>query len=197
MKRLIIHICNVITVLFSPILIPVYMFAFLIFSRYGDPSRIKLVQFGIAILFSSALHMIPMVLMKRSGKIKSFDLVSRDKRALPLLFGIWMFIIGYVILKWFDARPMTLAAMFCYIFNTIIVFIITNWYKISLHTIGVTGPLVVLAYAFGPVVYPFFVLIPIVATSRVILKRHTLGQVIAGAAVGLFVTPLVLYLYFL
>lgn len=197
MKRLIIHICNVITVLFSPILIPVYMFAFLIFSRYGDPSRIKLVQFGIAILFSSALHMIPMVLMKRSGKIKSFDLVSRDKRALPLLFGIWMFIIGYVILKWFDARPMTLAAMFCYIFNTIIVFIITNWYKISLHTIGVTGPLVVLAYAFGPVVYPFFVLIPIVATSRVILKRHTLGQVIAGAAVGLFVTPLLLYLYFL
>ena len=197
MKRLIIHVCNVITVLFSPILIPVYMFAFLIFSRYGDPSRIKLVQFGIAILFSSALHMIPMVLMKRSGKIKSFDLVSRDKRALPLLFGIWMFIIGYVILKWFDAKPMTLAAMFCYIFNTIIVFIITNWYKISLHTIGVTGPLVVLAYAFGPVVYPFFVLIPIVATSRVILKRHTLGQVIAGAAVGLFVTPLLLYLYFL
>jgi membrane-associated phospholipid phosphatase len=65
--------------------------------------------------------------------------------------------------------------------NTLLVVLITNWWKVSVHTTAISGPLVALAYQFGSLVFPFFGLIPLVGVSRLILKRHTFAQVLVGA----------------
>ncbi|MBN1155922.1 hypothetical protein JXB12_13470 [candidate division KSB1 bacterium] len=183
--------------IFSPMMIPVYSFALLIFSQTDDGLPIKSVRYILAIIFASFLHVIPIVRMKIAGRIKSFDIISREKRIIPLLYSILIYILGYFILHVLASSVMTRALMVCYVVNTIIVFIITNWWKISIHTIGISGPLVVLAYTFGPVVYPFFLLIPLVGVSRIIMKRHTWGQVIAASIIGVVVTVLLVELFYL
>lgn len=86
--------------------------------------------------------------------------------------------------------------MFCYATNTLLVVLITNWWKVSVHTTAMSGPLVVLAYQFGNVVFPFFGLIPLVGAARLVLKRHTVAQVLVGAAIGVLMTALQIQLLF-
>ena len=80
--------------------------------------------------------------------------------------------------------------MFCYATNTLLVLLITNWWKVSIHTTAISGPLIVFLYQFGSFIFPLLILIPLVGASRLVLKRHTLAQVIAGAAIGIFSTAL-------
>jgi membrane-associated phospholipid phosphatase len=81
------------------------------------------------------------------------------------------------------------------IFHLLVV-LITNWWKVSVHTTAIAGLLVVLAYPFGSIVFPFFGLIPLVGASRLILKRHTFAQVLVGAAIGVLMTALQIRLFF-
>ena len=74
--------------------------------------------------------------------------------------------------------------------------LISRWWKVSVHATAISGPLVALRFQFGPLVIPWFVLIPFVGASRVILRRHTVAQVLVGAAIGLLLTTLQLEIFF-
>ncbi|MBP2046066.1 PAP2 family protein [Methanobacterium aggregans] len=122
------------------------------------------------------------------------DITDRKKRKLPLIFAISSYLMGFLILYALGAPVITTALMFCYFSNTLIVLFITFFWKISLHAMGVAGPTAAMIYAFG---YPgmlFGTIIPVVMWSRVTLKKHSTGQVMAGAAYGLVVTTIQLYL---
>ena len=76
----------------------------------------------------------------------------------------------------------------------IICALINVWWKISTHSAaigGVTGALVAFSFlfAFNPVWWLCFVLLiaGMVGASRIILRQHTLLQVIAGFFVGVLV----------
>ncbi len=86
--------------------------------------------------------------------------------------------------------------MCCYASNTLLVMLVAKWWKISVHTTGIAGPLVALAYAFGPVVHSFFLLIIVIGVARVHLKRHTVLQVLVGGALGLLLTYLQFHIFF-
>jgi membrane-associated phospholipid phosphatase len=62
--------------------------------------------------------------------------------------------------------------------------LITRYWKISTHALGITAPLVALLFLYGTQPLPFLVLIPIVCWARVYLKAHTVLQVVAGSALG-------------
>ena len=69
--------------------------------------------------------------------------------------------------------------------------IINVWWKISTHTAaigGVAGGLVVysIAFSFNPIWWLAFVILlaGMVGTARMILRQHTLAQVVAGFLVG-------------
>jgi membrane-associated phospholipid phosphatase len=75
--------------------------------------------------------------------------------------------------------------MFCYAINTAIVWFITRKWKISIHAIGLSGPLVALwLHGFH---YPIImgIALVLVCVSRVILKAHTPAQVIVGLGLGM------------
>lgn len=67
-------------------------------------------------------------------------------------------------------------------------------WKVSVHTGAVAGATVSLLALCGPAAVPTLVLIPLVGWTRVALRRHTLGQVIAGGLIGSSVTALVFWL---
>jgi membrane-associated phospholipid phosphatase len=71
--------------------------------------------------------------------------------------------------------------------------LITLRWKISGHCTAVAG-LVVLALAlFGENLLPSTLLIPLVAWSRIRLKRHTPAQTVAGSFMGAVIVSTLLY----
>ena len=196
MKKFLIIFSKIISSIFTPVLIPVYTFTLLIFSQKEFTTTKKISLYIVAILFSSVLHIIPIVYLKLKGEIKSLDIVSKEKRIMPLSFSILIYTIGYFLMNWMNASDISQVLMLGYIIITTIVIIITYWWKISIHALGISGPLVILNYYFGAIVLPFYILIPIVCVSRVILKRHTIKQVIVGAGLGIGMSVLILLVYF-
>ena len=59
---------------------------------------------------------------------------------------------------------------------------------------GATGPIAALTFLFGPVAFIFLVISVLVGWSRIQLKCHSLGQVIAGGVFAFISTYFQIYL---
>ena len=80
----------------------------------------------------------------------------------------------------------------------ILAFVISYWWKISLHLIGiggVTGVLLSLSIRMGlgitPSLIAMIVVASIVATARLHLNAHTPSQTMSGYVLGLFMVTIV------
>ena len=121
------------------------------------------------------------------------DIPERSERNYPLLLVILSYFIGFLVLYILNAPTITTVLMFCYFSNTLAVFFINLYWKISIHSMGVAGPAAALVYVFGYYGIIFMLIIPVVMWSRLYLKEHTLIQVIMGALLGFLSTSLQLY----
>lgn len=72
--------------------------------------------------------------------------------------------------------------------------IITGWYKISLHMIGVTSLVTILMLEYRAAALPALLLIPLMAWSRRALDRHTTWQMVWGALLASAVLVMVFVL---
>lgn len=128
-----------------------------------------------------------------NGQRMDIDIPERRDRNYPLLMVITSYLIGVLVLYTMNAPLITTILMFCYFSNTLIVFFINLYWKISIHAMGVAGPTTVLIYVFGPIGAIFALTIPVVMWSRVYLKRHTVFQVIMGTLLGFIATAAQIY----
>jgi len=155
----------------------------------------------ICLLFGTILPIALIILwIKRIKKIKNenaeYDLSDKNDRTIPLIFAIISYLIGAIVLYFLNAPLITIGLMFCYFSNTLIVFFITLFWKISIHSMGVAGPTTALIYAIGPIGSIYALILPIVMWSRTYLKRHTVPQVIMGASLGFILTAVQLWILF-
>jgi hypothetical protein len=74
---------------------------------------------------------------------------EKEDRTSPLLMAIISYLMGVIVLHTVHAPPITTALMFCYFSNTIIVLLISKYWKISIHSLGVAGPSAAIIYVFG------------------------------------------------
>ena len=112
------------------------------------------------------------------------DAKNKDERTLPYLFSIVIFIIGFILLLIFKVSIISIAFWFCYISNTFLVILINKYIKISIHVMGVSGPIALFSIIFGFTVFLFLPILVAVGWSRIKLKCHSLTEVIAGALLG-------------
>jgi membrane-associated phospholipid phosphatase len=87
--------------------------------------------------------------------------------------------------------------MFCYAINTAIVWGITIYWKISIHMVGIGGPII--ALWFSGYNHPIImgVIIILVGIARIILRAHTPAQVITGTIFAMVLAYVELTLLFL
>jgi membrane-associated phospholipid phosphatase len=190
------RIAQAISAIFHPLILPAIAFTLLVIADPNPNVLHKLIVEVVAIVFSVVLVPAYIFFLKHKGVVDSADITIREQRINPLTMGAVSYFIGFLLLKLAGASNLIQGLMFCYATNTLLVLLITNWWKVSVHTTAMSGPLVVLAYQFGNVVFPFFGLIPLVGASRLILKRHTVAQVLVGAAIGVLMTALQIQLLF-
>ena len=184
-----------ISFLFHPMIISLGVFAVLIFtgiSSMENPYFIFLTCF----IFSNLIPIATVFILKKSGRIDDLDASVKDQRHFPLILGIGYAGLGFLTLTLLNANLLTQGLMFCYMTNTILTLLINRFWKISIHSMGVSGPVAAL-WTNGNY-YPFLMvlIIVMVSYSRVILKAHTPTQVFAGALLGFGSTYLQLHWFF-
>ena len=188
------YIAKTISVIFNPLVIAPFTFYILIFSNY-DANNYFL--FSIAFFFSSALPFISIVYFKKKGKISSFEAPIRRQRLELLIISSLYSTIAFGILNYFQAPDIVQGLMFCYAFNTMITWLITRYWKISIHMIGLGGPFVALALSGYDHLFLMATTIILVYFSRFKLKAHNHAQLIAGTFLAMFLAYVELIYLFL
>lgn len=135
-------------------------------------------------------------IFKKMGLIKDYDLKDKEERFMPfiaiLLSYLLLFFYFYNagLYTWFLALLLSPSILL------IVSAILTRYWKISAHMIGIGGliggVLSVCYFVKGANPYILFIILFILAgclgTARLILKRHTPAQVYVGFLLGLAVT---------
>ncbi len=166
---------------------------FLIISYYLLPVNDFLIIGSVSVFFGGLLPFILCYLYAKKKNLE-IDIPSRKDRIYPLLMVIPSYLIGLILLYILGTSPVITVLMFCYFSITIVVLLISIYWKISLHSMGVAGPAVFLIHIFGIPGFVFSLIIPLVMWSRVYLKKHTVSQVIVGALLGFLLTAMQIYI---
>lgn len=177
-----------VSAVFSPVVLPVFTFSAIMLRDTTLPADRKWLIWGICLLTTTIIISVYVVYLKASGAVGSLDLDLRQERTKPFIVGLTSNCAGFALVYWLDAPPLATWLMFCFITNTLLVQIITHWWKVSIHATGVGGAVVSWAFLFGASAFPWFALVPIVGFSRVVLRKHTTAQVIVGSLIGLCLT---------
>lgn len=191
-------IAETVSTLTNPPIITIPLFVIICLTLSFGPNGFDLSEFIVlelvSLIFASILPMaIILYWAKKLGTDK--DISNRGDRYTPLIVGIISYFIGFLICLAFHLDGFLTALLLCYAVNTGVVLLITTKWKISVHTTGLSGPIGALILLLGPVGSAFAVIYPIVIWSRVLLKKHTLAQAIAGGVQGFFLTVIEMYLF--
>jgi len=128
-------------------------------------------------------------------KVVDLYVSKKESRTPFFLIAIALYSIAAAVFFATNTKILFLLAL-SYSFVTVILLLVNRFWKVSVHSAGVAGPVFALIFVFGVIVLPLSMLIVLVSWSRIRLKKHTFMQTLAGSlipiAVGLVVYP-VLY----
>jgi membrane-associated phospholipid phosphatase len=105
--------------------------------------------------------------------------------------AITSILLGLVLLVAFDAPVEMVALVASIAVGVACGWVITRWWKISVHAAIAAGAATVLLVVFGPALLAVWPLVAVIAWSRVQVGDHTTAQVLAGVALGVVVNAMV------
>src|SRR3712207_1256784 len=139
---------------------------------------------ALCIFLTSGLSLLYLVYLTRSGRVSDPRAVPRVERVGPLRVVGALHAAAFVIVTLFGGPAELRAALLSYALATLGFVLITPLSNLSLHTAGVSGAAVCLAYVFGAWGLPAFALLPTVFWARLALGRHTPFELAVGAFVA-------------
>jgi membrane-associated phospholipid phosphatase len=152
--------------------------------------------FGVmlGLLFLSILPILPVLYYARKGIV---DIDVSDRKMRPKLFG--MAILGYslgVIAFYYLQSTSLMILSVAYVCVTSTVAVVSLFWKMSVHTAGIAGPVTGLTYVFGWTAALLYLLLLPVAWARLKLKAHNFAQVFGGIIAAILVTFVVYLLLY-
>lgn len=193
MKKFLYKIAELISLIFNAWFVAAFTFLILLLANRPQNLLSLLI---IAVIFGTAIPIAGIYFLMREGLTNDIHMTKRETRKLPFIIAIVSYLIGAILLHLFNAPLIVTALMVCYFGNSIVMGLVTTKWKISIHASGITGPATVLAYSFGAVALPMFLLIIPVGWSRLKMEHHTIMQIVAGAVLTVITTWIQLVLIF-
>jgi hypothetical protein len=123
--------------------------------------------------------------MVARGKITDIHIQVREQRIRPFLISIFGTAVAWQMFRLMDAPSLLPLFALLSLIQIAIMLIVTLVWQISVHAMSITCAVVATGALYG--IVPALILsplIPVVGAARIKLRRHTLGQVIAGGMVG-------------
>jgi len=118
------------------------------------------------------------VWLVKSGRVDDFHLPERRDRTGPFAVSIAGAVGAAALLYYFGAPVVFLAPVLTALVQTVLLFLITLRWQISIHTATAAGLVTFAILALGSGAAILAVLVPLVAWARVFLGRHTVAQTV-------------------
>jgi len=147
----------------------------------------------LGVLFISAFPVTAVVYHAWKGEV-DLNVSNRERRPLFFAPAILSYLLASVLFWSLSIRSLYLVSV-CYLAVTSAIFAFTLRWKISIHTAAVAGPVTLLAFSFGRVMLPLYLLAAALCWARVHLHAHSSTQASMGALVAMAVTSLVCLLH--
>ena len=148
----------------------------------------------VTLFFLSFGPMLYIIIGVRLGKFSDVDVSRRKERIGPFLFGLASVVAGLITLVLINAPKNLQTLLILTAVSCIVMMFITLWWKISIHASSMASTVTFLTALYGVIVLPAFLLVILVSWSRVVLRRHTVAQVVAGALVSITLTSAILFI---
>ncbi len=192
-EKNIIFTARIMSMIFTPFYLPIVgLIALFIFSYMSLlPMIYKLVMLAMVYLLTVVAPSLLIHLYRLCQGWTSHELGRKERRLVPYIISIVCY---FACFFWMEYRntPRVISIIVVVALTIQMVCALINiWWKISTHTAaigGVAGGLVSysIAFSFNPLWWLCFVLIlaGAVGTARMILRQHSLSQVVTGFLVG-------------
>jgi membrane-associated phospholipid phosphatase len=142
---------------------------------------------GIAAVFASVLPYALILRGVRRGRLSDKHISLREQRIRFGVVAIISILMGLGALAAFDAPAEMVALLASIAVGVACGWVVTLWWKISVHAAIAAGAATVLLLVFGPALLAVWPLVALIAWSRVQVGDHTPAQVLAGVALGVVV----------
>lgn len=203
-NRLLHNTAKVISLLFHPFVIPTLGFLIIYYHIPGVeqyPVKLRNILLGIVIFSTCLLPLSFIMLMSATSKL-SHDMLHHRDRMLPYIFSAFSIFLGAQLLGKLPLPNVFRIFLLGSCLVLIILFMITLKWKISGHAAAMgslLGVFLSLIFRYGIdlkwTVIAAIVAAGVVASSRIILNKHTPAQVYAGFVLGVSVLYLTVYLF--
>lgn len=170
------------TEVFQP---PVVVTLQLLISPVIEPGFPGTIGYGaLAALFVCVLPLFVLLGLVRLGEVTDHHVSNRQQRAPVLLMALGSVGAGLVVLKAAGAPQSVTVMVLAIIGGIVVLAAVSPFWKMSGHAAAVSSAAVISVLMLGPAWLPLVLLIPAVGWSRVVLRAHTLAQVVAGSVFG-------------
>jgi membrane-associated phospholipid phosphatase len=142
---------------------------------------------GVAALFASVVPYAVILRGVRRGRLSDKNISLREQRIRFGVVAITSILAGLVLLAAFDAPAELVALLASIAVGVACGWVVTLWWKISVHAAIAAGAATVLLFVFGVALLVVWPLVAVIAWSRVQVSDHTAAQVLAGVALGVVV----------
>lgn len=200
-------LATLLSTVFHPLLMPTYGIAIALYTSYmrifGD-RLLGIVIVGV-LLTTCILPSLGIYILYKLGHISDFRLHERTERTIPYLINFACYVACYLYLYRFGIPSWIIAFIAGAIVALIISLFINRYWKISAHMVA-AGSMVTLVFLMSfyslmltPYILPLQIasvlLAGAIGSSRILLKRHTLGQVGAGFALGILCCGSIFFIF--
>jgi membrane-associated phospholipid phosphatase len=185
---------RVLSMLFTPFYLPLVGLVALFFLSYLRyyPLSYKFFVMAVVYFFTILLPTLLIHLYRRYQGWSLIEMGAKERRMVPYIISILCYFSCIYFMERIHIPHFMGSIVSAALLIQISCAVINVWWKISTHTAaigGVAGALVVFSviFSFNPVWWLCLVLVVagVLGTSRMILRQHTLSQVLVGFAVGL------------
>jgi membrane-associated phospholipid phosphatase len=139
--------------------------------------------------------LIPTMLIRLYRRYQGWSLLhllARERRVIPYVISILCYFTCYNILTHHNVPHIITSILVAALVVQILCALVNVWWKISTHTAaigGVTGGVIAFAFIFNfnPIWWLTLVILlgGLVGSSRMMLRQHTLAQVVCGFLLGM------------
>lgn len=192
-EKNIILAARIMSMIFTPFYLPlVGLVALFLFSYMSLlPLAYKLPMLLTVYISTILMPSLLIHLYRRFQGWTSKELGRKERRIVPYLISILCYFGCFFLMEYRNTPRVISIILVAALVIQMVCALINVWWKISTHTAaigGVAGGLVVysIACSFNPIWWLAFVILlaGMVGTARMILRQHTLAQVVAGFLVG-------------
>jgi hypothetical protein len=186
---------KIFTQIFSPFYAPVWAILWLlVFSNYRHiPLRPKIFILLVVVVFTVIVPKVMIFLLRRKLNLSRWQFDMRSNRHLQyaIAFLCSLTCVLFLMRRW-NAFPFLSGVVVSALVAEVVCLVINIWWKISVHMVGIGGLAGLVTafshrFVFDPVlpICVFILLGGLMGTSQMLLRQHTLLQLIVGFFVGM------------